>query len=882
MADCRNDCRAPIAFPRAIFNRPGLPRIGYRIGTYSDFREALFHALNRNPVLAPWTYRGADDPGIALLEGAAIVGDILTFYQEVYANELYLTTATLPVSITELVRLIGYRPSPGVGGRGVFAFEVSGDKPISIPAGFLLTADVTGLEEAADFETVDQIVARPALSKFALYRPSTTPAIAGGTTTFAAPAAQLAAAGIVLEKGTRLMLANSATAPSSYQIAVVDRVETRLDRVEIAIKGAWLGASATSITAFKLGRDFRHFGYNAPPKETVVSSGGTASQVDVDFTRTVGDDSILGFFGGGVTLGLKASTAADFPLDSQVDDLGPGATLIVVAEVEAGFGFSFGGTFIPLGLGGGYAVHGSSSETVFVVRQVTSVRNGTETRGSLTGGSTIVRLNQRISSGVGDYADIRRIQIHEVTGGPFPLTAIRTPLGNAPVTTLDFFGNGDDYEALDGRLLQFVRREPKPGEEPAFEEATAAITVSAIGDPAIETLRPVSLSPQLQKFVAGEFPLVFPPDEPPVLVYGNLAAATQGKTEKPVAIGHGDARATFQTFAIPKAPLTYLVSNSATPPEVPQLTVTVDDIEWTQVASFIGRGPKDQVYVVREDSTGASYVQFGDGETGARTSSGVGNIVITYRTGVAAFGPLKPGASADAGARLTGLDGVALLDEITGGAGAEDREKSRIAAPGTIQSLGRLVSLRDFETETLAIPGVSAASAAWAIVDDVPTIALTVLMETGRASELAAVTQLLNTYNACRGPQRYPITVRPGVRRYVYVDFAVALAPGYSAEKVFPKISAVLADLFSVPRRSFGEPEYRLRLEGVVQNVPGVTWNEVTGFGDLGVADDPATLTLPVPPRTVTPIVACDSDTILALSPAFASISEVAAPVKVC
>lgn len=881
MADCRNDCRAPIAFPRAIANRPGLPRIGYRIGTYADFREALFHALNQNPVLAPWTYRGADDPGIALLEGAAIVGDILTFYQEVYANELYLTTAMLPRSITELVRLIGYRPSPGVGGRGIFAFEVSGDKPITIPARFPLTADVTGLEEAADFETVEQIVARPALSKFPLYRPSTTPAIASGTATFAANAAQLAAAGITLEKGNRLMLASSATAPSSYQIAVIDRVETRLDRLEITIKGAWLGSSATSITAFKLGRDFRHFGYNAPPKETVVS-GGTASQVDVDFTRTVGDDSILGFLGGGgAMLSLKASTGATFPLDSQVDDLGPGATLILIAEVEPGFGFAFGGSYVSLGYGG-FSAFGASIETVFAVRQVTSVRNGTETRGAMTGGSTIVRLNQRLSSGIGDYADIRRIQIHEVAGAPFALTGPRTPLGAAPVTTLDFFGNGDDYAALDGRRLQFVRREPKPGEEPAFEETTAAISTGAIGNRAIDTLRPLSLSPALQEFSSVEFPLTFPPDEPPVLVHGNLAVATQGKTEKPVALGNGDARTTFQTFAIPKAPLTYLVANSATPPEVPQLTVTVDGIEWTRVASFIGRGPKDQVYVVREDSTGTSYVQFGDGETGARTSSGIGNIVITYRTGVAAFGPLKPGAAADAGERLTGLDGVALLDEITGGAAAEDREKSRVAAPGTIQSLGRLVSLRDFETETLGIPGVSAASAAWAVVDDVPTIAVTVLMETGRASELAAVTQLLNTYNACRGPQRHPIVVRPGVRRYVYVDFAVALASGYSAEKVFPKISAVLAALFSVPQRSFGESEYRLRLEGVVQGVPGVAWNEVTGFGDLGVADDPATLSLPAPPRALAAIVSSDSDTILALVPAHVSLSEVSAPVKVC
>jgi hypothetical protein len=34
--------------------------------------------------------------------------------------------------------------------------------------------------------------------------------------------------------------------------------------------------------------------------------------------------------------------------------------------------------------------------------------------------------------------------------------------------------------------------------------------------------------------------------------------------------------------------------------------------------------------------------------------------------------------------------------------GGEDGEKAREAAPGKVQSLGRLVSIRDYETETIA------------------------------------------------------------------------------------------------------------------------------------------------------------------------------------
>ena len=122
--ECRNDCIEELLFPRVIENRPGLSRIDYRIGTYSNILEALHRQLNNDPLLARWTHREPDDPGIALLEGAAIVGDILTFYQQHYANEAYLRTAQWRESIADLVRLTGYLLSPGVGGKALFAVEI--------------------------------------------------------------------------------------------------------------------------------------------------------------------------------------------------------------------------------------------------------------------------------------------------------------------------------------------------------------------------------------------------------------------------------------------------------------------------------------------------------------------------------------------------------------------------------------------------------------------------------------------------------------------------------------------------------------------------------------------------------------------------------------
>ena len=185
--ECLHFCADDLGFPKRPANRPALGRIDYRIGAYADFRAAMLRRLNLQPALLHWTHREPDDPGIALLEGAAILGDILTFYQEVYANEAYLRTAHWRESVAELVRLLGYRLAPGLGGRGTFAFEVKGTRAISVTAGFGIKADLAGSEQPAEFETESDLVAYPHLSRFPLYTPfqNPSPAIANGTNEFA-------------------------------------------------------------------------------------------------------------------------------------------------------------------------------------------------------------------------------------------------------------------------------------------------------------------------------------------------------------------------------------------------------------------------------------------------------------------------------------------------------------------------------------------------------------------------------------------------------------------------------------------------------------------------------------------------------------------------
>src|SRR5215469_12990671 len=125
-SDCLCGCCAGISVqtPQGENNLPGLPAIAYRTGTWATFKQSMLARLSSAdyPALPRLKTRADDDFSIALLDATSVVLDILTFYQERLANESYLHTATQLQSLTELARLIGYQPAPGVGSSVYLSF----------------------------------------------------------------------------------------------------------------------------------------------------------------------------------------------------------------------------------------------------------------------------------------------------------------------------------------------------------------------------------------------------------------------------------------------------------------------------------------------------------------------------------------------------------------------------------------------------------------------------------------------------------------------------------------------------------------------------------------------------------------------------------------
>jgi hypothetical protein len=156
-----------VATPVPVNNPPGQPAIAYRGSRYGSLLSSMRARLSSPgyPALAGLTVRDLDDPAIALLDGWAVIGDVLTFYTERIANEGYLRTATEDTSLRLLGRLVGYAPRPGVAAGTYLAYTVDRDPNgrdtlVTIPRGSRAQSIPAPGQQPQAYETSEDLPAR--------------------------------------------------------------------------------------------------------------------------------------------------------------------------------------------------------------------------------------------------------------------------------------------------------------------------------------------------------------------------------------------------------------------------------------------------------------------------------------------------------------------------------------------------------------------------------------------------------------------------------------------------------------------------------------------------------------------------------------------------
>ena len=788
-----SDARAAAARRRSprgsAGNRPGLSAVAYRVGTYATLPPRDARAALADAELAGLGTRESDDYAITLLELWAAVADVLAFYQERYANEAFLRTATRRESVARLARLLDYDLRPGVAALAHLAYEVEAGRSFDLPARSRVASVPGPGERAQTFETLEPLRADARLNRLPIV-PAPVPAspFAAGATEAAADPAAAAALSASIAPGDRVgLFANGTTRGLEEKQVAALRVED--DRVTLVwtqpVQGAAWGGGTQ---AWPLRRSFRLFGHDAPASFVGAHPTPGAPAARLAWTIQAVDP------------GQPASP--QLALDARHDRLVAGARLLVVA----------------------------AGRTTLVTIQSVALAQRT------VGPQTDVVTEVTVAPPVPAVADRRTAVVHELAGdGPLPLRGAATP-ARLTGTTVYLSGRwtGDGVETgrsirrgafADGVVLR--PDELEVGRRVLLADAARAVPARIGRTPAVVPASPAAGAP-------CHLAVPVEPDEPldletaSAVLLGNVALASHGETVRDEPAGSGDATQAFQRLRLGRVPLTY-VPSAAPPGAESTLDLLVDGVRWHETASLQTSGPADRVYALRTDDDGSTELRFGDGRNGARLPSGRGNVRATYRVGSGLAGRVRSGQLTAALDRPTGLLAVRNPLPAEGGADPEAIEDARRNAPTRVRTFGRAVSLRDVEDLARATGEVAKAQATWVWHGHGRAIHLTVAGEGGAELGGESLRRLRAALDAAR--DRNHRLVLANLRRVpVVVRAAVAVDRDRVRASVEAAAAAALLELLSFDRQELGRS---VRLADVVvalQDVRGVTSVDVDGL----------------------------------------------------
>ncbi len=651
-----NDCGCctgtAIDTPAAKFNRPGLPAIAYRVGTHQEFKATLLARLSSTdyPALAGLGTRDDSDYTIALLDAAATLADVLTFYQERIANEAYLRTATERRSVLELARLIGYRLAPGVAATTALAFtlqEAPGQpslapQPVTIPAGTRVQSVPDPGQDAQTFETVAEIVAQVEWN--AIPAQQTQPIrdwARRSELNLAGTATQLQPGDAILFVG-----AENATdrrwAIRSVESVQVDaaRGTTRM-RWLLPLDDGWSKHPEFGVSVHALRQRATPFGSNAPDPRLIFRDANADKQ-----GLTVG--------GAGVEwVNFSISSAVfDLDLDAAYPKILPGSWIVLTGTgdpalfqvsfvtqiARADFGLSAKVTSLQVTPAGDLANFTdlrttavlSQSEELAIADDLLSypVYGGTlaldRREPGLVPGQLLGLSGKRQRVAVG--LDTENILFSDdkarkaVPGESFLMTAPPEQLFPLQVLSADRLAPGA-FPSLEGKLLWHVEDEAgrkiiitafagRLKLQPAAKDDPVVSEICAVADAADAVV-----SDAERTTVTLQAAPAYCYDRATVTVNANVAPATHGETVGEIA-GNGDASRANQSFRLKQKPLTYVSTASDPSGRAATLQVRVNDLLWSETPTLYGRGSRERVYALRQDDDGNTNVQFGDGVEG--------------------------------------------------------------------------------------------------------------------------------------------------------------------------------------------------------------------------------------------------------------------------
>jgi len=761
-------------------NPPGQDALRYRLGNHGALLRRMTALLSQQKTpagdrpLAALTTRATDDPSIALLDAAATLGDVLTFYQERIANEGFLRTATERLSVLQLARAIGYELKPGVAASTYLAFTLddsaAAQDTVMIPAGTQVQSiPVKKGELPQTFETSTDFVARRAWNAIKPRRSRPQDLSKGARTLY------LAGIDTRLQQGDFLLFVGAERrkqrGSEQWEVRRVLTVEAVADKENpqggytVVTWEPGLGSDAPPVKPPKdpeiyvFRQRARRFGFNAPdwrtiPEDVKKQYAPNVRQLPAEWPGFEIKESKKPL------LELDAAYPKITP-ESWIALLTPGYVelyLVVKNETVGVANFGLTGQVTRLELDTPEHLSWFERRETLVLTQAEQLTPAEEPIFDVVTGKQI-----------------------EVAG----LVADLTP--GQPIIVS---GKVSASDALPTAVVVFVEQ----------VIAGAGFTTIVLQEQGLGATQ----------FIRNE-----------TTIYANVVAATHGETTTE-ALGSGDGSRPHQRFRLKKSPLTYVAAKTPSGAAT-TLTVRVNGVAWTEQPSLYATEPNDANYVVRIADDGAATVRFGDGKHGARLPTGQENVTATYRVGIGQAGEVGAGALSLLKTRPLGVRGV--TNPVAAG-GAEDPEtlaNARTNAPQTVLTLDRIVSLQDFTDFANAFAGVGKAQSVAIRQGERLLIHLTIADASGDPVQPgdALFLNLRDAIDAACDP-----AAAVALASFTPLTFRLKTTVQYDSRHletdVRTALEAALRRAFAFAERGFGQPVTAAEIMEIMHSVAGV------------------------------------------------------------
>jgi hypothetical protein len=264
------------------------------------------------------------------------------------------------------------------------------------------------------------------------------------------------------------------------------------------------------------------------------------------------------------------------------------------------------------------------------------------------------------------------------------------------------------------------------------------------------------------------------------------------------------------------------------------VSITVSGVSYSQVPYLIDYQEFDPVFITDTDSDNITSVTFGDGISGRIPPNGA-QIVANYRVGGGTAGNVA--ANTIKFILSNQINGLTVVNQAVGpisgaaagGADPESTDSIRVNAPQSIRALSRAVSLADYSSLTVQVPGVAKAISIAEVYSSV-TIYIAPYGDSGLQSDGLTASTVFNNliekvyaFFADKTPPGTTLTFQPPKYVPAKIKLDCVLLPQYVKAKVTADIQAAVEELFAFDNVAFSDRITLQDVLAIVNAVPGVS-----------------------------------------------------------